>query len=86
MDLVVPAGLPDALAEQVRADLADQPERNRVVEVPTGGLDAALRALPVPLSTMGRRLNEDYAYFMAAAAAGRYAAALPTPGRVTSRR
>lgn len=86
MDLVVPAGLPDALAEQVRADLADQPERNRVVEVPTGGLDAALRALPVPLSTMGRTLNEDYAYFMAAAAAGRYAASLPAPGRVTSRR
>lgn len=76
LDLVVPAGLPDALAARVRADLAGQPERNRVVEVATDGLDAALRASPVPLSTMGRALDEDYAYFLAAAAAGRYAASI----------
>lgn len=76
LDLVVPAGLPAALAAQVRADLAGQPARNLVVEVPTDGLDAALRACPVPLSTMGRGLDDDYAYFLAAAAAGRYAASL----------
>lgn len=74
--LVVPSGLAPELAERVRADLAGQPERNRVVEVSVDGLDAALRALPVELSTMGRGLDEDYAYFLAAAAAGRYAAAL----------
>lgn len=76
LDLVVPAGLGEPLASRVRADLADQPERNRVVEVPTDGLDAALRACLVTLSTMGRGLDEDYAYFLAAAAAGKYAASL----------
>jgi hypothetical protein len=40
------------------------------------GLEAALRACPVPLSTMGREYDEDSAYFLAAAAAGRHAAAL----------
>ncbi|CAN5359922.1 DUF3866 family protein [soil metagenome] len=75
VDLVVPAGLPAPLAAKVRADLAGQPARNRVVEVATVGLDAALRASPVPLSTMGRGLDEDYAYFLAAAATGRHAAA-----------
>ena len=42
----------------------------------TDGLDGALRGCPVPLSTMGRGLDEDLAYFLAAAAAGRHAAAL----------
>jgi hypothetical protein len=36
----------------------------------------ALRACPVTLSTMGRRLDDDPAAFLAAAAAGRYAASL----------
>ena len=51
-------------------------ERHRLVGVPTGGLLAALAGCPVPLSTMGRGLDEDRAYFLAAAAAGRHAAAL----------
>jgi hypothetical protein len=51
-------------------------ERHHLVGVPTGGLMAALAACPVPLSTMGRGLDEDRAYFLAAAAAGRDAAAL----------
>jgi hypothetical protein len=76
--LVVPAGLAAELADQVEEDLAGQPERNRVVLVETDGLDDALAALPVRLSTMGRGLAEDRAYFLAAAAAGRYAAALAT--------
>lgn len=80
VDLVVPAGLDPALAERVRADLADQPDRNRVVEVPVDGLDQALRASPVALSTMGRGLDADHAYFLAAAAAGRHAAALVGDG------
>jgi hypothetical protein len=46
------------------------------VHVPADGLDAALRASPVRLSTMGRGLDEDHAYFLASAAAGRHAAAL----------
>jgi len=51
-------------------------ERHHLVGGPTGGLLAALAACPVPLSTMGRGLDEDRAYFLAAAAAGRHAAAL----------
>ena len=40
------------------------------------GLDEVLRDCPVRLSTMGRGLDEDLAYFLSAAAAGRHAATL----------
>jgi hypothetical protein len=75
-DLVVPAVLPPELAARVETDLAPLAGRHRVVSVNTEGLDAALRALPVRLSTMGRSLDGDHAYFLAAAAAGRHAATL----------
>jgi uncharacterized protein DUF3866 len=71
-DLVVPADLP----AEVEAALAPLLDRHKLVRVPTDGLDQALRASPVPLSTMGRGLDADHAYFLAAAAAGRHAAAL----------
>jgi hypothetical protein len=47
-----------------------------VVRVGVDGLYDALQAAPVKLSTMGRALDEDRAYFEAAAAAGRHAAGL----------
>lgn len=75
-DLVVPADLPPALAATVAADLEPLRARHRVVAVDCAGLDTALRASPVSLSTMGRGLDEDHSYFLAAAAAGRHAAAL----------
>ena len=75
-DLPVPAGLPAALAADVDAALAPLAARHRLVRVDTTGLDEALRASPVPLSTMGRPLDQDHPYFLAAAAAGRHAAAL----------
>ena len=50
--------------------------RHQVVTVPVDGLEAALRACPAPLSTMGRGLDEDLPYFLAAAAAGRHAGRL----------
>jgi hypothetical protein len=75
-DLVVPLGLPTALARAVEAALATLPPRHRIVPVDPAGLDAALRALPLKLSTMGRDLDADHAYFLAAAAAGRHAATL----------
>src|SRR5581483_8106912 len=75
-DLVVPDGLPAALDAQVSAALAPLAGRHAVVRVDTTGLDQALRAVPVKLSTMGRDLDADYWYFLAAAAAGRHAAAL----------
>ena len=72
----MPDGLEPALAARVDAALAPLGERHRLVRVAADGLDAALRASPVPLSTMGRGLDQDHAYFLAAAAAGRHAAAL----------
>lgn len=76
VDLVVPAGLAESLHTAVRRDLAGQPDRNPVIEVPAEGLFEALRELPVTLSTMGRGLDADPWYFLAAAAAGRHAADL----------
>ncbi len=75
-DLPVPDGLDPALAARVDAALAPLADRHRLVRVPADGLIEALRASPVPLSTMGRGLDRDHAYFLAAAAAGRHAAAL----------
>jgi hypothetical protein len=77
-DLVVPSGLPEPLAQEVLAALEPLRQRHRIVEVDSEGLDEALRASPVRLSTMGRDLDGDYPYFLAAAAAGKYAA---TPER-----
>ena len=74
-DVVVPA-LPEPQAARVAADVAPLAARHRLVTVACDGLDEALRAGPVGLSTMGRSLDEDLAYFLAAAAAGRHAAAL----------
>ena len=74
-DVVVPA-LPEPLGSRVAADAAPLAGRHRLVTVPVDGLEAALRACPVPLSTMGRGLEEDLGYFLAAAAAGRHAASL----------
>src|SRR3954462_4950890 len=78
--LVAPRGLSSELGGQVEEDLAGQPARNRVVWMDTDGLDAALGLSPVPLRTMGRGYPEERAYFLAAAAAGRYAALrVPAP-------
>jgi hypothetical protein len=78
--LVAPRGLSSELGGQIDEDLAGQPERNPVVWVDTDGLEAALGLSPVPLRTMGRGFPEERAYFLAAAAAGRYAAlAVPLP-------
>lgn len=73
-DVVVP-DLPGEFGAGVRAQ-AEQLTRHRVVTVPVDGLLDALRDAPVPLSSMGRGLDDDPAYFLAAAAAGRHAAGL----------
>ena len=74
-DVVVPE-LPGAFGARVAAQAAGLAGRHTLVSVSTGGLAEALRGCPVPLSSMGRGLDEDPAYFLAAAAAGRHAAAL----------
>jgi hypothetical protein len=83
-DVVVPE-LPGEFGQQVSAQAAPLGERHRLVPVPVDGLMEALAGCPVRLSTMGRGLAEDGAYFLAAAAAGRHAARLlraPGPARV----
>jgi hypothetical protein len=75
-DLVIPTPLPPDLASSVDAALSPLAARHNLVRVGTDGLDKALRASPVPLSTMGRDLDADHPYFLAAAAAGRHAASL----------
>ncbi len=74
-DVVVPQ-LPEPAAARIAADVAPLATRHTLVAVPVDGLDEALRACPVGLSTMGRSLDEDPEYFLAAAAAGRHAASL----------
>jgi hypothetical protein len=74
-DVVVP-DLPGEFGSRVALAADVLASRHRVVRVPVDGLAEALRACPVPLSTMGRSLEEDTEYFLAAAAAGRHAAAL----------
>jgi len=76
---VVVPGLEGELGDfgaRVTAEAAGLSGRHEIVTVPVDGLEAALRACPARLSTMGRGLDEDLAYFLAAAAAGRYAGRL----------
>ena len=77
-DVVVPGLLGElgALGARVAADAAPLGARHAVLTVSIDGLEAALQTCPVRLSTMGRGLDEDLAYFLAAAAAGRHAARL----------
>ena len=83
-DVVVPE-LDGELGALVRAQAQQLSPPHRLVQVRTGGLEETLQACPVPLSTMGRGLAGDRAYFIAAAPAGRHAAphargAAPPPG------
>lgn len=76
-DVVVPS-LPPPLAAAVEQDLVSSgiAARHSVVRVDAAGLAGVLRSSGLPLSTMGRGLDEDTAYFVAAAAAGVHAARL----------
>jgi hypothetical protein len=78
-DVAVP-DLPGEFGQQVAAQAAVLGGRHKLVTVGVAGLAEALRGCPVPLSSMGRGLDQDMAYFLAAAAAGRHAAALLTAG------
>lgn len=74
-DVVVPSGL-GAFGDEIAAQATPLAARHTLVKVPVDGLEEALRASPVPLSTMGRGLDADRAYFLTAAAAGRHAGRL----------
>ena len=77
-DVVVPE-LPGKFGASVAEAAKPLAARHTLVAVSVEGLREALDACPVPLSTMGRGLDEDLAYFLAAAAAGRHAATLAAP-------
>ena len=73
----VPVPLLDgALGERVRSQAAALAPPHTLVDTALDGLAEALSRSPVRLSTMGRGYAEDPAAFLAAAAAGRHAAAL----------
>ncbi len=74
-DVVVP-GLAGEFGDLVAGTAAALAGRHEIVTVNVDGLEAALRACPARLTTMGRGLDEDLAYFLAAAAAGRHAGRL----------
>ena len=78
-DIVVPE-LPGDFGAQVLAAAQPLAARHNLVRVSVAGLAEVLRDCPVQLSTMGRGLDQDLAYFLAAAAAGRHAAALHGQG------
>jgi hypothetical protein len=74
-DVVIP-GLPGPFGARVATEAAGLGTRHALVTVPVDGLEAALRRSPARLSTMGRGLESELAYFLAAAAAGRHASNL----------
>ena len=78
-DVVVP-DLPGDFGAQVTAAAEPLSSRHNLVRVSVQGLREVLAGCPVPLSTMGRGLEQDLAYFLAAAAAGRHAAVLAAAG------
>ena len=74
-DVVVP-DLPGDFGAEVAAAAEPLGSRHNLVRVSVEGLPEVLAACPVPLSTMGRGLDADLAYFLAGGAAGRHAATL----------
>jgi hypothetical protein len=74
-DIAVPL-LPGDFGALVRRQAGSLAPPHRLVEVDCEGLVEALNAAPVGLSTMGRGMADDAPAFVAAAAAGRHAAAL----------
>jgi hypothetical protein len=81
-DIVVPE-LAGVFGRRVIDQASVLGDRHDLVRVPVDGLHDALgtaeKEWGVRLSTMGRRLDEDLAYFLTAAAAGRHAAGLLGP-------
>jgi len=78
-DVVLPSmpgpGISPELAALVKGQVQGLASLHTLVEIDSDGLLDALRQVPVPLSSMGRGLDADPAYFVTAAAAGRHAAA-----------
>jgi hypothetical protein len=76
-DVVVPR-LEGAIGVEVAEAVAPLSPPHRLIDVDIAGLHAAIAAAPVQASTMGRGLDDDLAYFLGCAAAGRHAGTLIT--------
>jgi hypothetical protein len=74
-DVVVPQ-LSGEFGTAVATAAASLCPPHRLVSIDVGGLREAVAAAPIRASTMGRGLDEDLAYFLGCAAAGRHAATL----------
>jgi hypothetical protein len=74
-DVAVPL-LDGEFGAGIRTAAAALSPPHHLVAVPVDGLLDAVAAAPVAVSSMGRSLDEDPAYFLACAAAGRHAATL----------
>ena len=81
-DIVVP-DLGGEFGSRILAAAQPLAARHNLVRVDVAGLTEILHACPVQLSTMGRGLDQDPAYFLGAAAAGRHAATLVSGGGPT---
>jgi hypothetical protein len=62
--------------DQVATQASRLSPPHHLVPIDVAGLEDALSASPVELSTMGRGMDSDRAAFLASAAAGRHVAAL----------
>jgi hypothetical protein len=74
-DIAVPR-LDGKFGDEVRALVEVLSPPHRLVEVAVDGLREAIAEAPVEVSSMGRRLEVDPAYFLGCAVAGRHAASL----------
>jgi hypothetical protein len=74
-DIAVPA-LGGEFGAAVATAVASLSPPHRLVTVEVDGLREAIAAAPVTASSMGRGLDDDAAYFLGCAAAGRHAASL----------
>ncbi len=77
-DVVLP-DLPGEFGAAIAEAAKPLADRHNLVTISVDGLRDILAASPVPLSTMGRNLDQDLAYFLSAAASGRHAATIPRP-------
>ena len=79
-DVVLPSMPGPGISAELAALVEEQAQQlaalHTLVRIDSDGLLEVLRQVPVPLSSMGRDLDADPAYFVTAAAAGRHAAAL----------
>jgi hypothetical protein len=74
-DVAVPQ-LPGELGAEITTSVESLAPPHRLVPIAVDGLRDAIAAAPIEASSMGRGLDDDLAYFVGCAAAGRHASSL----------